>query len=404
MDNLDINKIKKYKTPYYYYDTSLLEKTISQCLSIANQNDIKICFSLKSNFNQKILKIISSHPELGADCVSGGEVKLALKYFPPESIVFAGIGKTDEEIEFAVENNIFCLNVESLEEIEDLNNICNRLKKKINFACRINPNILAHTHEKITTGLNENKFGIYLDKYEHKFYDKIKDIYFNKDNKYSYINFIGLHFHIGSQILNLSDYLPLCKKIDEILNKFNSLGISISYLNLGGGLGVDYENPKLHPIADFRGFFDTYLNNITSLKKIGNNFNQGKKIKLYFELGRSIVCQCGHLIAKVINVKQGIEKKFLILNCGMNDLIRPSLYGAKHQIEKIEKCEEEDIYDVVGPICETSDIFIKQHKMGKCKKGDLVVIHSAGAYGESMASRYNFREIPKGYLDTEFYL
>ena len=402
MDNLDINKIKKYKTPYYYYDTSLLEKTISKCLSIANKNDIKICFSIKSNFNEKILKIISSHPEFGADCVSGGEVKLALKFFKPESIVYAGVGKSDEEIEYAIENNIFCLNVESLGEIEDLNNICSRLKKKTNFACRINPNISPHTHEKITTGLNENKFGIYLDKNENKFYDKIKEIYFNKDNKYSYINFIGLHFHIGSQILNFNDFLPLCKKIDEILDKLNTLGISISYLNLGGGLGVDYENPRLNPVPDFEGFFDMYLNNIKSLKKIGNDFNKGKKIKLYFELGRSIICQSGNLIAKVINVKEGIDRKFLILDCGMNDLIRPAMYGAVHKIEKIEKNEEEEIYDVVGPICESSDIFNKDYKMGKCKKGDFVVIHSAGAYGESMASRYNYREIPKGYLDTEF--
>ena len=282
MQELDVNKLKKYKTPYYYYDTSLLEKTISTCLSIANPNNIKIHFSLKSNFNEKILKIISSHEEIGADCVSGGEVKLALKYFKPESIVFAGIGKTDEEISFAIDNNIFCLNVESLEELENLNNICSEKKKKINFACRINPNILAHTHEKITTGLNENKFGFYLDKYEDMFYNKIKDVYFNKDNKYEYLNFIGLHFHIGSQILNFDDYLPLCKKIDEIIEKLNSLGINITYLNLGGGLGVDYDNPVKNSIPDFKGFFDAYFNNIKSLKKVSENFNGNKQIKLHF--------------------------------------------------------------------------------------------------------------------------
>ena len=402
MKELDKNLLQKYKTPYYYYDSPLLEKTISTCLSIANPNNIKIHFSLKSNFNEKILKIISSHPEIGADCVSGGEVKLALKYFKPESIVFAGIGKTDEEISFAVENNIFCLNVESLEELENLNDICNQKKKKINFACRINPNILAHTHEKITTGLNENKFGFYLDKFEDNFYNKIKDIYFNKDNKYEYLNFIGLHFHIGSQILNFDDYLPLCKKIDEIIDKLNSLGINITYLNLGGGLGVDYENPKKNPIPDFKGFFDKYLNNIKSLKKVGENFNGNKPIKLHFELGRSIICQCGNLISKVNYIKQGIEKKFIILDAGMNDLVRPAMYGALHQIEKIGNYEEEEIYDVVGPICESSDVFAKSYKMGKCQKGDFVVIRSAGAYGESMASKYNYREIPIGYLDNEF--
>ena len=402
MQELDVNKLKKYKTPYYYYDTSLLEKTISTCLSIANPNNIKIHFSLKSNFNEKILKIISSHEEIGADCVSGGEVKLALKYFKPESIVFAGIGKTDEEISFAIDNNIFCLNVESLEELENLNNICSEKKKKINFACRINPNILAHTHEKITTGLNENKFGFYLDKYEDMFYNKIKDVYFNKDNKYEYLNFIGLHFHIGSQILNFDDYLPLCQKIDEIIEKLNSLGINITYLNLGGGLGVDYNNPVKNPIPDFKGFFNTYLNNIKSLKKVSENFNGNKQIKLHFEPGRSMICQSGNLIAKVNYIKQGIEKKFMILDAGMNDLIRPAMYGALHQIEKVGKYDEEEIYDIVGPICESADIFAKNYKIGKCQKGDLVVIRSAGAYGESMASRYNFREVPIGYLDTEF--
>ncbi len=402
MQELDIKKLQKYKTPYYYYDTPLLEKTLTTCLSITNPNDIKIHFSIKSNFNEKILKILSSHPEIGADCVSGGEVKLALKYFKPESIVFAGIGKTDEEIAFAIDNNIFCLNVESIEELDNLNAICSEKKHKINFACRINPNISAHTHEKITTGLNENKFGFYLDKEEDNFYNKIKDVYFNKDNKYEYLNFIGLHFHIGSQVLDFNDYLPLCKKIDEMIEKLNSLGINITYLNLGGGLGVDYENPTKNPIPDFKGFFDTYLNNIKSLKKVNENYNGNKPIRLHFELGRAIICQCGNLIAKVSYIKKGLEKKFVILDAGMNDLIRPAMYGALHQIEKIGKYEEEEVYDIVGPICESSDIFAKNYKMGKCQKNDYVVIRSAGAYGESMASRYNYRELPQGYLDSEF--
>jgi len=408
-DNKTISKLlkfKKLKTPFYYYNTTLLDKTISTCLSIANENNIKIHFSLKSNFNEKILKILSSHKEIGADCVSGGEVNLALKYFKPEEIVFAGIGKTDEEISSAVDNNIFCINVESLEELENLNEICKSKKKKMNFATRINPNILAHTHEKITTGLNENKFGIFLDKFEDNFYNKIKEVYFNKDHKYDYLNFIGLHFHIGSQILNFTDFIPLCEKIDKIIEKFNSMGIYITYLNLGGGLGVDYDNPNENPIPDFKGFFNIYLNNIKSLKKVNEKFNGNKQIKLHFELGRSMICQSGNLIARVNYIKQGIEKKFLILDAGMNDLIRPAMYEALHQIEKIkeeenEENEEKEIYDVVGPICESSDVFAKNYTMSKCKKGDLVIIRSAGAYGESMASRYNYREIPKAYLDTD---
>ena len=400
---LTYESLKNIKTPFYFYNTTLLEETISQCLSEANPNNIKVHFSLKSNFNEKILKILSSHKEIGADCVSGGEVNLALKYFKPEEIVFAGIGKTDEEIASAVDNGIFCINVESLEELENLNEICKSKKKKMNFATRINPNILAHTHEKITTGLNENKFGIFLDKFEDKFYNKIKEVYFNKDHKYDYLNFIGLHFHIGSQILDFNDYIPLCKKIDEMIEKFNSMGIYITYLNLGGGLGVDYDNPNQNPIPDFKGFFNTYLNNIESLKKVSENFNGNKKIKLHFELGRSMICQSGNLIARVNYIKQGIEKKFLILDAGMNDLIRPAMYGALHQIEKIEKNDDDkkEIYDVVGPICESSDVFAKNYTMSKCEKGDLVIIRSAGAYGESMASRYNYRDIPKAYLDTD---
>ena len=395
------DKLSKYKTPYYLYNTTLLKETISTCLSYANKNNIKIHFSLKSNFNEKILKILSSYKEIGADCVSGGEVGLALKYFKPESIVFAGIGKTEEEIESAVDNNIFCLNVESFEELETLNEICKKKKKKMKFATRINPNILAHTHEKITTGLNENKFGIFLDENEEFFYNKIKDIYTNKDNEYEYLDFIGIHFHIGSQILNFTDFAVLCNKIDEIIGKLNDNGVYISYLNLGGGLGVDYDNPDENPIPDFQGFFDTYLGNITSLKKISPSFNGNRKIILHFELGRSIICQSGNLVSKVNYIKQGIEKKFLILDAGMNDLIRPAMYGALHQIKRVGGYEVNETYDVVGPICESSDVFAKNYTMGKCEKGDLVFIKSAGAYGESMASRYNYRKIPEGYLDTD---
>ena len=395
------DKLSKKETPFYYYNTTLLKETISTCLSYANKNNIKIHFSIKSNFNEKILKILSSYKEIGADCVSGGEVNLALKYFKPESVVFAGIGKTEKEIENAVDKNIFCLNIESFEELETLNEICKRKKKKMNFATRINTNVLAHTHEKITTGLNENKFGIYLEENDEDFYNKIKDVYTNKDKQYEYLNFIGIHFHIGSQILNFTDFAVLCNKIDEIIGKLNDNGVYISYLNLGGGLGVDYDNPDENPIPDFQGFFDTYLTNITSLKKEYQIFNGNKTINLHFELGRSIICQSGNLVSRVNYIKQGIEKKFLILDAGMNDLIRPAMYGALHQIKKVEETDEVETYDVVGPICESSDVFAKNYTMGKCKKGDLVLIKSAGAYGESMASRYNYRDIPQGYLDTD---
>ena len=399
---LDIEKLKKYETPYYYYNTSLLNETIAEALRLAKQHNLKIHFSLKSNFNEKIVRLFASHEEIGADCVSGGEVDYSLKFFPKEKIVFAGIGKTDKEIENAVDNGIFCLNVESYEELENLNEICKRKKKKMNFATRINPNIEAHTHEKIITGLNENKFGIYLEEDENKYYNKIKEVYFNLNNKYEYLNFIGLHFHIGSNILNFTDFAVLCKKIDKIVDKLNDNNISITYLNLGGGLGVDYNETYLHPIPDFEGYFNTYLTNLTCLQKIGPNYNGNKNITLHFELGRSLIAQSGYVISKVNYVKEGIKKKFAILDAGMNDLIRPAMYDALHQIERVELNDEKEMYDVVGPICESSDVFAKNYTMDKLQKGDYVLIRTAGAYGESMASRYNFSKLIQGYLDYEF--
>ena len=396
-----LEKIKSKETPYYYYNTTLLNATIEEALRIANPNNIKLHFSLKSNFNEKIVKIFASHPELGADCVSGGEVEFALKFFSPDKIVFAGIGKTDKEIEKAVDKGIFCINVESFEELERLNDICNKKQKKMNFVVRINPNIGAHTHEKILTGVNETKFGIYIDEVKDKFYNKISEIFFKTNDNYKYLNFIGLHFHIGSQILNFSDYVPLCEKIDEMIEELNKRNIVITYLNLGGGLGIDYDQPNLHPIPDFEGFFNTYLTNLTSLKKIGPDFNNNTNITLHFEPGRSMIAQSGNLVSQVIYVKEGIHKNFVILDAGMNDLIRPAMYGALHQIEKVEPNNETAMYDVVGPICESSDVFAKNYTMNKVERDDYVFTRSAGAYGESMASRYNFREVPKGYLDIE---
>jgi diaminopimelate decarboxylase len=397
-----LEKLKKYPTPYYYYNTTLLNKTIDELIRLSKEHDLKIHFSLKSNFNEKVVNLFASHPEIGADCVSGGEVEFALKKFPKDKIVFAGIGKTDEEIENAVNNSIFCINVESFEELENLNDICNKLKKTINFGVRINPNIEAHTHEKIITGNNETKFGIYIDECETEFYDKIEEIFKKTNPKYQYLNFIGLHFHIGSQILNFTDYVRLCKKIDKYVDGLNARGISITYLNLGGGLGIDYDEPTVNPIADFEGYFNTYLTNLTCLKKVGPNYNQNKKITLHFELGRSMIAQSGLLISKVIYVKKGIKKSFAILDAGMNDLIRPAMYGALHQIERVESSNELAEYDVVGPICESSDVFAKNYTMDKLEKNDYVIIRSAGAFGESMASRYNFRKVPLGYMDYEF--
>ena len=401
-----LEKLKSKKTPYYYYNTTRLRDTMTTLMDLVKENNIKIHFSLKSNFNEKVLKFFKEYSEIGIDCVSGGEVEYAIKLgFPKNKIVFAGIGKTDEEIEYAIKEEIFCINVESFEELENLNAICNKLNKKMNFGVRINPNIAPHTHDKIVTGSNETKFGIYIDECKYEFYHKIAEIYFKNNSNYRNLNFIGLHFHIGSQILNFSDYIPLCEKIDKYIGELNERNISISYLNLGGGLGVDYDEPDLHPIPDFKGFFNTYLDNIKSLKKIGPNFNNNTNITLHFELGRSMLAQSGLLISTVIYVKRGIHKNFTILDAGMNDLVRPAMYGALHQIAKVKDendiSDEKETYDVVGPICESSDVFAKNYTMDKLNKSDLVMIKSAGAYGESMASRYNYRKLVEGYMDYE---
>lgn len=401
-----LEKLRSKKTPYYYYNTTRLNETVTTLLDLAKKDNIKIHFSLKSNFNEKVLKFFQNYPDIGIDCVSGGEVNYSLTQgFPHDKIVFAGIGKTEEEIEFAVEKGIFCINVESFEELENLNKICNKLNKKMNFGVRINPNIAPHTHDKIVTGSNETKFGIYIDECKDEFYNKIEEIFFHKNPNYNNLNFIGLHFHIGSQILNFSDYIPLCEKIDKYIGELNERKIVITYLNLGGGLGVDYDEPDLHPIPDFKGFFDTYLTNIKSLQKIGPNFNNNTKITLHFELGRSMIAQSGLLISTVIYVKRGIHKNFTILDAGMNDLVRPAMYGALHQIAKVKDendvSDEKETYDVVGPICESSDVFAKNYTMDKLNKSDLVMIKSAGAYGESMASRYNYRKLVEGYMDYE---
>lgn len=380
---LPVEKFNNIRTPFYYYDTELLQQTLDTINEEAGKHaGYKVHYAVKANVNQKVLQLIR-HAGLGADCVSGGEIKAALDAgFPANEIVYAGVGKGDWEINLGLDADIFCFNVESVAELEIINELAAAKCKTARVAFRVNPDVGAHTHANITTGLAENKFGIALD-------DLIPTI--ERANEMANIEFIGLHFHIGSQILDMNDFKELCKKINEIQAELDTKGISVANINVGGGLGIDYDNPEVAPIPDFKKYFDTYATNLV--------LREGQT--LHFELGRAVVGQCGFLITRTLYVKQGTHKQFVIVDAGMTDLIRPALYQAHHKIENLSSREPLCTYDVVGPICESSDVFDKAIELPCCHRGDLIAIRSAGAYGEIMASQYNCRQLPKGYVTED---
>lgn len=381
--SFNVEKLAKIRTPFYYYDTNTLRQTLDAITTETQKYDnYFVHYAVKANANMKVLHIINE-AGLGIDCVSGGEIEQVLAAgFPANKIVFAGVGKSDWEIELGLDKDIFCFNVESIPELEVINEIA-ASKGKIATVCfRINPNVGAHTHANITTGLAENKFGIAME-------DMEKFILLAKTLKN--IQFKGLHFHIGSQILEMDDFAALANRINELQDKLEAAGLSIEIINVGGGLGIDYDDPQGNPIPDFANYFATY-NKYLKLRP-------GQTV--HFELGRSIVGQCGALITRVNYVKEGSFKKFVIVDAGFTDLIRPALYDAHHKT--INLCSEspEETYDVVGPICESSDVFAKGISLPKTKRGDLIAMLSAGAYGEIMASQYNCRKLPEGYMSDE---
>lgn len=379
-----VDKFQDTRTPFYYYDTQLLRETLQTIKEESGKHaNYHVHYAVKANANQKILRIISQYG-LGADCVSGGEIKAALEAgFPADSIVYAGVGKSDWEIELGLQNDIACFNVESIAELEVINKLAQKHGKKARVAFRINPNIGAHTHANIITGLAENKFGIAMQDM-----DKVIDEAQTIDN----IEVIGLHFHIGSQILDMGDFKALCNRINDLQNQLAKRNVFVQNINVGGGLGVSYDNPDREPIPDFKEYFNTYATHL----------RLREDQHLHFELGRSVVAQCGSLITRLLYVKQGSYKQFAIVDAGMTDLIRPALYQALHKIQNISSDEPNETYDVVGPICESSDVFAKAIDLNKCHRGDLLAIRSAGAYGEIMASGYNCRPLPVGYISEEF--
>mgnify|MGYP000020701386 FL=1 len=383
MHKISADKFKDIRTPFYYYDTELLTQTLEAIKKeIGDKPNYHLHYAVKANANPKVLKLISQ-AGFGADCVSGGEIRASLTAgFPAEEIVYAGVGKSDWEINLGLDADIAYFNVESIAELEVINELAAQKQKVARVSFRINPNVGAHTHANITTGLAENKFGIAMEDME-----KVIGIAAGMNH----VKFIGLHFHIGSQILEMDDFKALCNRINELQDRLEKAGISVENINVGGGLGIDYQAPDANPIPDFKAYFETYEKNL--------KLRDGQH--LHFELGRAVVGQCGSLITRVLYVKQATVKQFAIVDAGMTDLLRPALYHAYHQIENLSSEEAEEMYDVVGPICESSDVFAKEYKLNKCHRGDLIALRSAGAYGEIMASQYNCRELPLGYTTED---
>ena len=378
-----VNKFRELETPFYYYDVNVLRETLS-CINkeAGKYNNFCVHYAVKANANHKILTIIRENG-LGADCVSGGEIRAAVKAgFPTNKIVYAGVGKTDWEINLGLDYDIFCFNVESVPELEIINELAAAKGKVARVAFRINPNVGAHTHANITTGLAENKFGISMEDM-----DRVIDMAETLPN----VKFVGLHFHIGSQIVDMGDFVALCNRVNELQEKLYARQIIVEHINVGGGLGIDYSHPNRQPIPNFAEYFSTYHKHL----------KLRPQQTLHFELGRAVVGQCGSLISKVIYVKQGTNKQFAILDAGMTDLIRPALYQAYHKIENITSDEAIETYDVVGPICESSNVFGKAIDLNKVHRGDLFALRSAGAYGEIMASAYNCRTLPQAYTSEE---
>lgn len=375
-----IQQLRSNQTPYYYYDLDMLHETLAVASGEAANRGFKVHFAVKANFNPVIMKIIAGYG-FGADCVSGNEIELAIDCgFPADETVFAGVGKSDREIETALRLGIKCFNVESSAELEVIDSIAGKMGKKASVALRINPNVDAHTIKNITTGTDENKFGIRISDLE-----RVTSLFADLEN----IEYWGIHFHIGSQITDLHVFRNLCSRVNELWTWLRERGLEPDDINVGGGLGVNYDDPDRFP--PFADYFDMFREHLDS--RIHSSIS--------FELGRSLTANCGSLISTVLYVKPGINETFLILDAGMTELMRPALYNAYHRIENLTSKLPVKKYTVAGPICETTDIFGKHIMLPETSRGDLIALRSAGAYGEVMASRYNMRPLPPSFFSDE---
>lgn len=380
--NYPLKQFETKQTPFYYYDLALLDKTLDEIKSHLDKH-YHVHYAVKANVNPQVLRHIRQ-AGLGCDCVSGGEIQACLDAgFKGEDIVFAGVGKSDWEISLGLDADIFCFNVESVPELEIINELAAAKNKTARVAFRINPNVGAHTHANIATGLSENKFGIDMQDME---------AVIRRAQDLSHVHYVGLHFHIGSQILEMDDFAALCQRINELQDRLEPAGLLPENINVGGGLGIDYQDPEGRPIPNFRDYFATYAN--------GLKLRPGQQ--LHFELGRAVVGQCGSLITRVLYVKSNAIKQFCIVDAGMTDLIRPALYDAYHRVVNLSNPEGQRVrYDVVGPICESSDVFVTDYDLPQTNRGDLIALQSAGAYGEIMACQYNCRRLPLAFTSED---
>ena len=376
-------KLTKLKTPFYFYDLDLLDKTILSLKESLDPN-YSVYYAIKANNNSKIIKLIKDH-DLGIDAVSGEEINKSLNNsIKPKKIVFAGVGKTKDEIIFAIRKKIYLFNCESFDEISLIDKISNELNVKTKIAIRLNPNIDSRSHKYIKTGVFDSKFGIQIDHLD-EILEKIK--------KLNHIDLKGYHFHLGSQIDDLGVFRKLCKVSNEMNIYLKNKNFNITDINLGGGLGINYKEPDLNLIPDFKSYFQIFKKNLIYFD------NQ----KIHFELGRSIVGQSGSLFSSILYLKKSFNKHFIIIDAGMTELIRPALYNAQHHIENLSSNKKEIKYDIVGPLCESSDTFAKDYYLNQSKIGDLIVIRSTGAYGEVMSSNYNLRKKVNAYYSNELF-
>ncbi len=378
-----IRQFQQLETPFFYYDLELLQRTIDAVRMHGVSKGYHIHYAMKANNNDRILEAMRE-AGFGVDCVSGNEVEKAIEAgFSPESIAFAGVGKTDREIETGLRHNIFSFNCESLQEIEVLDALAGRNGKKARISLRINPDIRVNTHKYITTGQKENKFGILA--------EDLPSL-LDRAGSYTHLEITGIHFHIGSQILELGSFRELCETVNQLQELIAGRGVTLQHINVGGGLGIDYQRPDENPVPDFEGYFA--------------QFHQHLKLRpgqqLHFELGRSLVGQCGSLISRVLYIKQARNTRFAIVDAGMTELIRPALYQAEHQIGALTSDRPEQLYNVVGPICESADTFREGISLPELERGDLIAIRSAGAYGQVMSSDYNLRDRAAARYSDEF--
>lgn len=372
-EDVPVRKIaKKFGTPVYIYSYNTLLNHFKAYENAFNNFPHIICFALKANSNAAIIKLFAKNGG-GADVVSGGELFRALKAgIPAKRVVYAGVGKTEEEIIYALKSKILMFNVESEDELREINRIAGKMKTIAPIALRINPDIDPETHPYISTGLKKHKFGIPIE-------NALE--YYELANSLKNIKIVGIHKHIGSQLTKVSPFVDALKRILILVDELTRQGINISHLDIGGGLGITYR--------------DEVPPNPSQLAKNILPLLHGRKLTIVLEPGRSIVGNAGILVTKTLYLKKGQEKMFVIVDAGMNDLMRPTLYGAYHHIQPVVKNRRDKIIaDIVGPICESGDFLAKDREIQKVKNGEYLAIMSAGAYGFTMSSNYNSRPKP----------